>query len=108
MTNRRAPAQRTGKDWKPPRPRDEIPKAVGAAAAVVLLTALAIFVMKPGDSGTSVPSQIPVTSTTLPTGTTATTAVGGATGTTGTTGGGSENGSTTSVPGSSTTTAKQP
>ncbi len=72
--------------WKDPRRRPELLKAIGAGAGVVVLTALAIFVMKPG--GTSTPTQTPIqnfptdtTPSTVPTGATGATGTGGATGT---------------------------
>jgi len=70
VTNRRKPAQRaTSTEWKPTRPRAELYKAIGGASAVVLLTALVIFVIKPADTSTSTPSPVPATTpATIPTG----------------------------------------
>jgi hypothetical protein len=72
VTNRRKPAQRpTGAEWKPGRPRHELLKAIGGASAVVLLTALVIFVIKPGDSASTTPAPTGVTiPNTIPTGAT--------------------------------------
>jgi hypothetical protein len=56
VTNRRRPAQRTtSSDWKPTRPKAELFKAIGGASAVVLLTVLAIFLMKPADTDATTP-----------------------------------------------------
>jgi hypothetical protein len=73
VTNRRTPAKRptASKTWKPGRSRSELVKAVGAASGVVIVTALLIFVMKPGDSGGS-SGTVPATTQTVPA-TTATT-----------------------------------
>ena len=61
MTNRRKPAQRpTSTAWKPTRPRAELLTAIGAACAVVVVTVLVIFLIKPSDSAT-VPSTPAVT-----------------------------------------------
>ena len=72
MTNRRKPAQRpTGAEWKPGRPRQELVKAIGGGSAVVLLTALVIFVIKPGDSASSTPAPTGITTpASIPTGST--------------------------------------
>jgi hypothetical protein len=72
VTNRRKPAQRpTGADWKPGRPRNELVKAIGGGSAVVLLTALVIFVIKPGDAATSTPAPTGITTpASIPTGAT--------------------------------------
>jgi hypothetical protein len=73
VTNRRKPALRTtGAAWKPTRPRSELFKAIGAGAAVALVTVLAIFVMKPPDSPSTPSVTTPVTTPTQsidPTGT---------------------------------------
>ena len=54
MTNRRTPAKRhQSSTWKPTRARSELLKAIGGAAAVVAVTVLLIFVMKPGDSNST-------------------------------------------------------
>jgi hypothetical protein len=85
VTNRRKPTQRTTKsDWKPSRAPGEMAKAVGGAVGVVVLTALVIFVIKPGDSGAATPDPSTVTTTpTAPTSdTTVTTLPAGATTTT--------------------------
>ena len=64
MTNRRKPAQRpTGAEWKPGRPRQELLKAIGGASAVVLLTALVIFVIKPADSPSTPDTSVPAATT---------------------------------------------
>jgi hypothetical protein len=72
VTNRRKPAQRpTGAEWKPGRPRHELLKAIGGASAVVLLTALVILVIKPGDSASTTPAPTGITTpNTIPTGAT--------------------------------------
>jgi hypothetical protein len=107
VTNRRTPAKRptASKSWKPPRPRYELAKAIGGGAAVVLVTALLIFIMKPADTGTSVPDSVPVPPATQPTGITGTT---GTTGTTGVTGANGESGTSTTIPSGSTTTSPAP
>ncbi|MGZ4736365.1 MAG: hypothetical protein ACXVKA_12725 [Acidimicrobiia bacterium] len=94
MTNRRKPAQRsTGTAWKPTRPRSELYKAIGASGGIVVLTALLIFLMKPGDS-TTPSTSVPVTTQTQPGQPTDTTPATGATSST--------------LPTSSTTTATAP
>jgi hypothetical protein len=68
VTNRRKPTQRqTSTSWKPSRAPSELYKAIGAAAGVVVLTVVVIFVIKPGDTAT-VPSSPAVTTPTTPTG----------------------------------------
>jgi hypothetical protein len=65
MTPRRTSGRRPGTtDWRQSERRTEIAKAVGAAGGVVLVTALIIFLIKPGDSPSTVPpvQQTPVTS----------------------------------------------
>jgi cytoskeletal protein RodZ len=101
VTNRRKPTQRSTKsDWKPGRAPGEMAKAVGGAVGVVLVTALVIFVIKPGDVNTSNPSTPAVTTPTVPTGdTTATVPTGDTTATQPTTG-------TTTTP--ATTPTSQP
>jgi cytoskeletal protein RodZ len=57
-------------------------KAVGGAVGVVVVTALVIFVIKPGDVNTSNPATPAVTTPTVPTGdTTATVPTGNTTAT---------------------------
>ena len=63
MTNRRKPQQRaTNSDWKPPRERSELVKAIGAGAGIVVATVLLIFLMKPSDA-----TSAPTTNTTVST-----------------------------------------
>jgi hypothetical protein len=62
MTPRRTSGRRPGTtDWRQAERRTEIAKAVGAAGGVVLLTALIIFLIKPGDSPASTQTPIPQT-----------------------------------------------
>jgi hypothetical protein len=71
MSGRRASGKRPGTtDWRQSERRSEIVKAVGAAGGVVLLTALIIFLLKPGDSPSSTQTPIPQTPVTNPTGST--------------------------------------
>jgi hypothetical protein len=110
VTNRRKPSQRqTSSSWNPGRPRAELVKAIGGAAAVVLGTALIIFLIQPGDSGGStVPTQSP--GVTIPTGPTGTGGTGptGDTGPTGGTGGTGSTGSTAPTAPTTPTTAPAP
>jgi hypothetical protein len=71
MSPRRNPGRGTPQaTWKDPRRRPELAKAIGAGAAVVLLTALIIFLIQPGDTTPAIqtPIQTPVQS--VPTGVT--------------------------------------
>jgi hypothetical protein len=105
VTNRRKPSRQSSSSWNPGRPRAELVKAIGGAAGVVLLTALIIFLIKPGDSGGStVPTQTP--GVTVPNGSTGSTP-SGSTGSTGVTGGTGGTGST-APPATSATTAPAP
>ena len=87
MTSRRSSGRgQPQATWKDPRRRPELLKAIGAGAAVVLLTGLIIFLIQPGSSSSSTPTpaggvQTPVSS--LPSESTGST---GSTGTTGSTG----------------------
>jgi hypothetical protein len=86
MTPRRTSGRRPGTtDWRQAERRTEVAKAVGAAGGVVVLTALIIFLIKPGDSSTSTQTPIPQTPITSPSGLpdeTETTVPGGSTDTT--------------------------
>lgn len=73
MTSRRSSGRgQPQATWKDPRRRPELLKAIGAGSAVVLVTALVIFLIKPGDSAGTAPTQTPVQTqtpvTSLPTG----------------------------------------
>jgi hypothetical protein len=60
MTPRRAPGRgQTPPTWKDPRRRPELLKAIGAGSAIVLITALTIFLIKPDDPA-SAPTQTPI------------------------------------------------
>jgi hypothetical protein len=87
VTNRRKPSRQPSSSWNPGRPRAELLKAIGGAAGVVLLTALIIFIIKPGDSGgSSVPTPSPGVTVPNSTGGTGGTGAPGGTGGTGGTG----------------------
>ena len=95
MTNRRKPSQRpTSTSWSPGRPRAELVKAIGGATGVVVLTALIIVVIKPGDIASSTPSPTP--GVTVPNSSTGSTGSTGSTATTAPT-------TATTAPASSTT-----
>jgi len=46
--------------WKDPRRRPELLKAIGAGTAIVLLTALTIFLVKPDDPASTTPTPAPI------------------------------------------------
>jgi hypothetical protein len=59
MSARRASGRRSGPaEWSHPTRRRELLQAIGVAAAVVLGTALVIFLIKPGDSSSSTPTPV--------------------------------------------------
>jgi hypothetical protein len=78
MTSRRSSGRgQPQATWKDPRRRPELLKAIGAGAGVVLITALIIFLIKPGSTSSSpTPAGVQTPVSSLPsdsTGTTVTT-----------------------------------
>jgi hypothetical protein len=83
MTARRSSGRNQPVTWKDPRRRAEVARAVVAAGGVVVITALVIFLIRPGDSSptptpTPIQNQVPqsVPQSTVPIDPTATTAPG--------------------------------
>ena len=88
MTSRRSSGRgQPQATWKDPRRRPELLKAIGAGAGVVIITALIIFLIKPGSTSSSpTPAGVQTPVSSLPSESTPSSIPSDSTGTTVTTG----------------------